>query len=77
MTLYEKYENERKRVQAQMNQDIFKPISFEVFKKTDQEKGDFFTIKSKWNKSSLFGQTIYVQSFSNYKIVTSFNYNQP
>ena len=37
-TLYDKFAAQRERVQAELNKDNIKPVSFEVFKKTPAER---------------------------------------
>ena len=59
---YEQFHYKRLEVLAEINRPPYtmKPFSFEVFKKTDDEKGKLLTAKARWDKSSLLGQIIFL-----------------
>lgn len=53
MNQYDQYEHKRREVQAEINKQIVKPISFEVFKKTPGEKVNIANAKAKHKKELL------------------------
>lgn len=49
---YDKYENERSRLQSEVSKTVIKPISFEIFAKTPEEKIKLKNMKAEYKKFS-------------------------